>query len=181
MWTVYETGLTDLFLTTANATIKNGELVMGKGHALQMKRRVGRNLPRKLAQAIEAEVAIRVLEGQWKDLQVIVNESEFVYGDYYLLVSQNWPDVKVGLFQTKRHYRDVCGKVAYPDLMGGYEYSVRNMIAWSAMALKQWCIEHPLARVDMPFPGIGAGGCKREDILPLLEDLPDSVYVWELV
>ena len=34
-------------------------------------------------------------------------------------------------------------------------------------------------RVDLNFPGIGNGGLKREDVLPLLEDLPDNVHIWE--
>ena len=34
-------------------------------------------------------------------------------------------------------------------------------------------------RVDLNFPGIGNGKLKREDVLPILEKLPDSVHVWE--
>lgn len=34
-------------------------------------------------------------------------------------------------------------------------------------------------RVDLNFPGIGNGKLKREDVLPLLEVLPDNVHVWE--
>lgn len=30
------------------------------------------------------------------------------------------------------------------------------------------------------FPGIGCGGLAREDVLPLLEELPENVFVWEL-
>lgn len=34
-------------------------------------------------------------------------------------------------------------------------------------------------RVDLNFPGIGNGKLKKEDVLPLLEDLPDNIHVWE--
>jgi hypothetical protein len=34
-------------------------------------------------------------------------------------------------------------------------------------------------RVDLNFPGIGNGGLKREDVLPLLEKLPDNIHIWE--
>ena len=34
-------------------------------------------------------------------------------------------------------------------------------------------------RIDLNFPGIGNGKLQREDVLPLLVDLPDNVHVWE--
>lgn len=34
-------------------------------------------------------------------------------------------------------------------------------------------------RIDLNFPGIGNGKLKREDVLPLLEVLPDNVHIWE--
>ena len=34
-------------------------------------------------------------------------------------------------------------------------------------------------RVDLNFPGIGNGGLPREDVLPIIEQLPDNVHVWE--
>lgn len=179
MWTIYETGLSDLFLTTANATVRDGELIMGKGHALQMKQRIGGSLPKVLARAIDAHVTVRVMEGEWREIYREVG-NERIYGDYYLLVSDNWPKVRVGLFQTKRHYSDTCEKISVPGI-SGYDYSVKNMIYWSTQALVKWCQAHPDKRVDMPFPGIGAGKCEREPMLEMLDRyLPDNVYVWEL-
>lgn len=35
-------------------------------------------------------------------------------------------------------------------------------------------------RIDMNFPGIGNGKLAREDVLPIIEQLPDNVHVWEL-
>lgn len=34
-------------------------------------------------------------------------------------------------------------------------------------------------RIDLNFPGIGNGKLKREDVLPLIERLPNNVHVWE--
>ena len=37
----------------------------------------------------------------------------------------------------------------------------------------------PEQRWDINFPGIGNGYLKREDVLKIIENLPDNVYVWE--
>lgn len=178
MWTAYDM-LSDLFLTTSNSTVIENKLVMGKGHAQQVKQRIGRNIEKSLWKAIEARVVERVMAGEWKGpiFKQLANGHR-VYGDYYLLVSDRWPSVKVGLFQTKRHYSDTAEKTM-PEL-SGYEYTVKNMIYWSTQALERWCLEHPESRVDMPFPGIGAGECAESEILPIIERLPDTVYVWKL-
>lgn len=34
-------------------------------------------------------------------------------------------------------------------------------------------------RIDLNFPGIGYGKLSREEVLPLLETLPDNVHIWE--
>lgn len=34
-------------------------------------------------------------------------------------------------------------------------------------------------RVDLNFPGIGNGQLSREDVLPLMERLPDNFHIWE--
>src|SRR5687768_10734729 len=34
-------------------------------------------------------------------------------------------------------------------------------------------------RIDLNFPGIGNGKLPREDVLPLLQRLPDNVHIWE--
>lgn len=38
---------------------------------------------------------------------------------------------------------------------------------------------HHYDRIDLNFPGIGNGRLRREEVLPLLELLPDNVHVWE--
>jgi hypothetical protein len=79
MWDVYEE--TDLFCITTNSTLnKKGELVMGKGIALQAKQRFP-DLPRMAGRLIV---------------------SETVYG----LMVCHMPVTPIGLFQTKIHWRN---------------------------------------------------------------------------
>lgn len=34
-------------------------------------------------------------------------------------------------------------------------------------------------RVDLNFPGIGNGNLPREEVLPLLQNLPGNIHIWE--
>ncbi len=68
----------------------------------------------------------------------------------------------VGYFMVKRHWREAA------DL---------DIIAESCRQLASCA--HMWTRVDLNFPGIGNGKLKREDVLPLLQQLPDHVHVWE--
>lgn len=82
MWTAYEPA--DLFLITANSTIRQGgALVLGRGIALQARKRFP-SIERVLGKEIRQRFGI--------------------LGAYYLLVSPRWPAAKLGLFQVKRHY-----------------------------------------------------------------------------
>lgn len=75
-----------------------------------------------------------------------------------------WYDKQaIGYFMVKSHWREM----AVPDI-----------IEDSAIDLSE-CAHH-FNRIDLNFPGIGNGKLKREDVLPLLEILPDSVHIWEL-
>lgn len=35
------------------------------------------------------------------------------------------------------------------------------------------------SRVDLNFPGIGNGGLAREEVLPIIQRLPDNIHIWE--
>ncbi len=94
-------------------------------------------------------------------------------GDTYgLLVSPRWfippdgsgPTAKLGAFQTKIHWHDPSS----PEL-----------INFSTSKLLTWCKAHSTARVHLNMPGVGLGGLSREQVLPMLESLPDTVTVWE--
>lgn len=72
----------------------------------------------------------------------------------------------VGYFMVKEHWA---------------ENAKLSIIDTSTVDLVQWLAEtdDPINRVDLNFPGIGNGKLKREDVLPIIEQLPDNVHVWE--
>jgi len=84
--------------------------------------------------------------------------------EYGLLVSPRWPAAKLGAFQVKLRYWDD----ATPEL-----------IRLSTEMLLEWLEEHPDARVDLNFPGIGYGRLSPDVVRPIIEVLPPNVYIWQ--
>lgn len=75
----------------------------------------------------------------------------------------------LGYFMVKEHWAEP----AVPEII---EQSVKDLNAWI-----NYCKNYkPEVRVDLNFPGIGNGKLPREVVLPLIQDLPDCVHVWEL-
>lgn len=72
-------------------------------------------------------------------------------------------DGLVGSFKTKNHWK---------------EPSTLDIIKASVKMLKLHAATHPEWSIHIPFPGIGFGGLAVEDVLPLLEELPDNVFVF---
>jgi hypothetical protein len=97
-------------------------------------------------------------------------------------------------FGTRLHHRRERGYQRYFGLIGVYEeqpvyfFMVKDhwrepadlaIIKHSVFVLQKFTEVHPDVRVDLNFPGIGNGHLPREDVLPLLTDLPDNVHIWE--
>ena len=80
-----------------------------------------------------------------------------------MLVSPLWPKGKLGVFQVKRHWADPA------EL---------TLIQHATSMLIEWCEEHPDAEVHLNFPGIGNGKLPVESVLPIIEELPDTVNIW---
>lgn len=98
-------------------------------------------------------------------LDKVLGKAALAAGEPYgLLVSPRWPSAKLGAFQTKANWK---------------EGSSPALIAFSTGKLLAWCQEHPTAQVHLNLPGVGLGGLSREQVLPVLASLPDSVTVWE--
>ncbi len=179
MWAVYESCVSDLFLTTANSTenVYRNTLVMGAGHAKQMRDRF-KGVDKAFLSAISRRVASRIASGEWEDNLFCYaewNKKYYrIYGDWFFLVSEDWPKKRVGAFQVKRGFWMRGNREGEKQLM-------LQLIAESCRHLIKWCNEHPECRVDMPFPGIGNGGLDKIDVMGLVEELPDTVYVWEMV
>jgi len=75
-------------------------------------------------------------------------------------------NLDIGSFQTKSDWRK-------PSNLGLIQHSVEMLLDLAV---------HPVwlsKQIWMPFPGIGSGGLRREDVLPLLQPLPENVSVWE--
>ncbi len=70
---------------------------------------------------------------------------------------------RVYWFMVKQHWREAAD-------LGIIEQSVDELSA---------LFNYTNERVDLNFPGIGYGKLKREDVLPLLQTLPDNIHVWE--
>lgn len=70
----------------------------------------------------------------------------------------------IGVFQSKSHWKSASN-------LGLIEYSTRVL-------KREWCPQ--FKRIAMCFPGIGLGGLKRDDVLPIIGVLPDNVFVYEL-
>lgn len=130
------------YFATTNAVVKkNGELVMGKGNALELAKREPW-LPKRMGDSLKGLVAPWTYHGRI-----------FKQTDYW-----------VGCFQTKHHWKDKS------DI---------ELINSGVEKLRKIGAAYPDITFYLPFPGIGNGGLKREDVLPLLQGLPDNVIVWE--
>jgi len=54
-----------------------------------------------------------------------------------------------------------------------------DLIEFSLEKLAEKADEFPKSRFNINYPGIGNGRLSKEEVGPLLEVLPDNVYVWE--
>ena len=140
MWDAWDSA--DLFLITTNGAIKrNGALVMGKGIALQAKQRFP---------GIDMALGKQVSEK---------------YGEYFLLVSPDFPRKKFGCFQVKYDWQTKASL---------------NLIEKSTNCLIDFLDNYgDDLRVHLNFPGIGAGKLDRQKVLNIIEKLPDNVTIWE--
>lgn len=148
MWDCF--GKVDLFLVTTNPIVNaKGELVMGRGIALEAKKKFP-ILPKKFADRYKEACHIQ----GYDDPMYPVNT-----GQGGLFMGQ-----PVGWFMVKHHWAEN----ARLDII---EHSVRELGGLAESS--------PHRTYAVNFPGIGNGKLKREDVLPLLEVLPDNVHVWE--
>ncbi len=93
-----------------------------------------------------------------------IRQQGCVGGHYGIMVSPKWPERRIGAFQTKIRPGDK---------------SSLELIQFASDALAAWCLDHPAIRVDLPFPGIGYGHLRPDDVRPILDaTLPDTVNVW---
>lgn len=128
----------DLILITTSQTLSaKGHLIMGGSVAAQAAERWP-TLPAKLGRIIKQR------------------------GPHYaLIISDGWPNSKLGCFQNKYEHHEKPSMVA---------------IAFAANALTAWHADHPDAVVALPFPG---NGSDRARVVALLKDFPNNIHIWE--
>lgn len=68
----------------------------------------------------------------------------------------------IGFFMVKDHWREPAKLEIIQESVNDLKASARGY-----------------THVNLNFPGIGNGKLKREDVLPIIEQLPDNVHVWE--
>lgn len=148
-----EVGATLIAVTTNSYVFRQGRdpgpLAMGAGAALEAARRYP-SLP------LAAGIRLRQMVGFRPELYGVLPR----YG-WAVVQSDNY---RIGLFQTKYHYR------VRSDL---------ELIRFSVEQLRLWLRARPREVVALNFPGIGYGQLRRVDVLPLLEPLPDRVVIYE--
>jgi len=139
MWDAFGKGI--FMITTNPVRRKDGAVVMGRGIALEAKKRFP-NLPYDFGEQLEKFPHL--------------NSVGYI-GTY--------DGAPIYYFMVKDHWRE-------PASLEIIERSVAAIDYW-------FWISDTNDRVDLNFPGIGNGKLKREDVLPLLENLPDNFHVWE--
>ena len=141
-----------LFVVTGNSTVKgDGSLVMGRGAALELKRRLS-GIDRLLGEQIR-------LHGSGS-YGLIVLSPENIKGRL-----GHWSRAfcGVGLFQVKEHFRDRADP---------------KLIEFSAQLLHDWAWANYSVPINMNMPGTGCGRLSEAAVLPLLTRLPVNVSVW---
>lgn len=88
-------------------------------------------------------------------------QRSFAGGDYHILYD-NYSGV--GALQVKRNWRDPA---------------IPTLIERSIWALDKWAREGGCPEVHYNFPGIGAGGLRRDQVRDMLSYLPDYHHIWE--
>lgn len=140
----------DLFLISASGSLySDGRLAMRQGITEEaLKRYPG--IDRKLGAAIQQQ-------GERQ------NSPMGEWWKYHLLVSERYPQAKLGLFQSKHFW---------------YTVSSLDLIQMSVAMLMLWLSHRVDAVVHMDYPGIELGLLPEKRVKPILEQLPDNVHIW---
>lgn len=108
-----------------------------------------------------------------------------------LEAKQRYPELPhdFGKQLTRFPHLDSVGLIGNYDNVPIYYFMVKDhwahkakldIIQRSVEAIDYWFyISDTNDRVDLNFPGIGNGGLNREDVLPIIEKLPDNFHIWE--
>lgn len=127
-----------IIVTTNSFLTSERKLVMGRGAALQLKRKVP---------------GIDRIFGQ------LVYEKCGHLGRYGLLFYE-----KYGIAQVKYRFNEKA------DI---------ELISYSMEMLKETAKPNKHHCYNINFPGIGYGGLSKDEVMPVLEKLPQNITIWE--
>jgi len=141
----------DVKVITCCGTLNNrDQLVMGAGAASQAAKRYP-ELPAKAGKSIRIS-----------NLSFSMTTNVFLYGLYEY--SSYDDGLRILLLQVKYDWSDKA------DL---------GLIGYSLTKLRIWLLSHDFQQMSINFPGVGHGGLPREQVMPLLEWLPENVIIHE--
>jgi hypothetical protein len=88
---------------------------------------------------------------------------------YGVMTFDNWPTSRklyehIACFQTK---------------INPFEKSTLDIIDESISVLNHLANYLPKIKFNLAYPGIGYGGLKEKDVKPLVDTLPDNVFIWK--
>lgn len=153
MWSIF--GVTDWFLITTNPCVrKDGRAVMGRGIAKQ-----AADMFPGLAEKFGS---ILPNLDPWEHPVFTIKTVGYHFGLGVM-------DCKIGCFMVKDHWKNQ----ARLDIIQNSCIRLTEILDTITRVYGE-----PI-RVDLNFPGIGNGGLSRDDVLPIIEQLPDNVHIWE--
>jgi hypothetical protein len=140
-----------IYVVTTNASInKHGELVMGRGAALQATKRIP-GIAKEAAKVITHRLGLLHREGN----------------DYgFVLVRQPRPEegkYGFGVFQVKKTWDQ---RATIP------------LISFSMNILRLYILSKKNITIRMNYPGIGNGGLPKGQVSLLLQDLPKNLHIF---
>ncbi len=140
-----------IYVITTNASInKKGELVMGRGAALQATQRIP-GIAKEAAEIITYRLGLLHREG--KD-----------YG--FVVVRQPRPEEEkygFGVFQVKKTWD---------------RPATIPLISMSMNILRMYALSKRSLTIRMNYPGIGFGGLPKGQVSLLLQDLPENLHIF---
>lgn len=143
----------DYICFTANSFVKNnGALVMGAGFAKTIKDKF-----------IDIDFKFGAIVN---DVKEVVN----IHRTSYDILKRDFPRYglvfvdNIGAFQTKYAFNNK---------------SPIELVQFSTEKLKEFAENNPDKIIGLNYPGIGLGGLQEEQVLPLIETLPDNVLIYK--
>lgn len=149
-WAYNKDNAGDTFVFTANSMVKNGNLLMGGGAALAAR-----------------EAFPLVDSSLGKEIQKTIFDQKYGYveTEFQHRFIGDWYSFYIGAFQTKTI-------VMLPSSL--------ELIELATNELCKVAEKRQNSTFRLNYPGIGLGGLNPEEVQPIIERLPDNVWVYKI-